>query len=64
MSKEKYINDNEQIADKAFSRQSVVFDKTYAPNEIIQYKRERVRNLINKYLPASSSILELNAGTG
>lgn len=64
MSKGKYINDNEQIAAEAFSRQSEVFDKIYVPNEIIQYKRERVRNLINKYLPASSSILELNAGTG
>lgn len=64
MSKAKNINDNEQIAAEAFSRQSAVFDKIYAPNEIIQYKRERVRNLINKYLPAASNILELNAGTG
>lgn len=56
--------DNEKQAAEAFSRQSAVFDAIYAPNLIIQYKRERVRRHLLQYLPAHSSILELNAGTG
>jgi ubiquinone/menaquinone biosynthesis C-methylase UbiE len=55
---------NEQFAADAFSRQSEMFDKLYAANTIIQYKRQRVRNLVLKYLPEGSSILELNSGTG
>lgn len=55
---------NEQVTAEAFSRQSAMFDKIYSPNEIIQYKRKRVRNIVDKYLPAESNILELNAGTG
>jgi ubiquinone/menaquinone biosynthesis C-methylase UbiE len=55
---------NEQLAAQAFSRQSPVFDALYSPNEIIQYKRKRVREHISSFLPAKSNILELNAGTG
>jgi ubiquinone/menaquinone biosynthesis C-methylase UbiE len=55
---------NEQQAAAAFSKQSLVFDELYIPNRIIQYKRERVRNHVNRFLPAGSDILELNAGTG
>lgn len=64
MSSIKYTDGDEQAAAEAFSRQSEVFDKIYAPNAIIQYKRERVRGLINRYLAMTSNILELNAGTG
>ncbi len=63
MIKENVIN-NEQLSATAFSRQSVVFDDIYASNTIVHYKRERVRNHINQYLPPKSNILELNAGTG
>jgi ubiquinone/menaquinone biosynthesis C-methylase UbiE len=55
---------NEQLAAEAFNSQSEVFDKIYADNTIIQYKRERVRNRVLQYLPQGSSILELNSGTG
>ena len=55
---------NEQQAALAFSRQSVVFDQLYQRNTIIQYKRERVRNHLTRYLPQNASVLELNAGTG
>ncbi|MGB8193642.1 MAG: class I SAM-dependent methyltransferase [Chitinophagaceae bacterium] len=55
---------NEQLAAEAFSRQSVVFDKIYSNDTIIQYKRQRVRSHVERYLPAASSILELNSGTG
>lgn len=59
------INDlSEQAAGKAFSRQSLIFDDIYSSNLIIQYKRERVRDHVMRYLHANSTILELNAGTG
>jgi len=41
-----------------------VFDKQYAHDFIIQYKRKRVRDHVERYLSANSRILELNAGTG
>lgn len=55
---------NEQKAAAAFSKQSYVFDETYTNNTIIQYKRARVREHVNLFLPEGSHILELNAGTG
>ena len=55
---------NEQAAEKAFSKQSVVFDQLYSSNVIIQYKRQRVRDHVGQYMKADSKILELNAGTG
>jgi ubiquinone/menaquinone biosynthesis C-methylase UbiE len=51
-------------AAEAFNKQAAVFDQLYAADTIIQYKRKRVREHIEKFLPPSSSILELNAGTG
>lgn len=55
---------NEQSAASAFSKQSYVFDDIYTGNPIIQYKRDRVREHVNRFLPPGSHILELNAGTG
>jgi Methylase involved in ubiquinone/menaquinone biosynthesis len=55
---------NEQNAAVAFSKQSYVFDDIYSGNPIIQYKRERVRKHVNRFLAPGSHILELNAGTG
>src|SRR4051812_13848893 len=57
-------NIHEQQTAEAFNKQSSVFDLIYSPNIIIQYKRERVRENVEKFLKPSSSILELNAGTG
>src|SRR3954451_19106160 len=57
-------NIDEQKAADAFNRQSSVFDSLYSPNLIIQYKRERVRANVDKFLKPGSDILELNAGTG
>ena len=54
----------EAPAIEAFSRQAPVFDNLYANDTIIQYKRKRIRDHIESFLPAKSSILELNAGTG
>jgi len=51
-------------AEKAFSKQSSLFDGIYSSNTIIQYKRKRVRDHVEKYLQPNSKILELNAGTG
>jgi len=55
---------NETNAAEAFSWQSVVFDDQYNDDAIIQYKRERVRNHILRFLPENSHMLELNSGTG
>jgi ubiquinone/menaquinone biosynthesis C-methylase UbiE len=55
---------NELNAADAFTGQSAIFDDLYSSNTIINYKRERVRNHIQKYLTPGSSILELNSGTG
>ena len=60
----KSIISNEWKAATAFSNQSVVFDQLYGGDEIIRYKRNRVRLHIEKYLPNSSHLLELNSGTG
>ncbi|HXS37528.1 MAG TPA: class I SAM-dependent methyltransferase [Flavipsychrobacter sp.] len=54
----------EQQAAEAFSKQSSLFDDIYSSNTIIQYKREHVRENVNKFLKPDSRILELNAGTG
>jgi len=54
----------EQAAATAFSKQAPHFDLLYNGNTIIQYKRKRVREHVEKFLPPGSSILELNAGTG
>ena len=55
---------NEQAAEKAFSKQSAIFDEIYSSNVIIQYKRQRVRDHLEYFLQSNSKILELNAGTG
>jgi len=55
---------NEICSAEAFTRQSAIFDDIYSANAIIQYKRERVRAHVNKYLHPGSKILELNSGTG
>jgi ubiquinone/menaquinone biosynthesis C-methylase UbiE len=60
-----FINSvNEQAAEKAFSKQSAIFDDLYSSNIIIQYKRQRVRDHAQQWLNPNSKILELNAGTG
>jgi ubiquinone/menaquinone biosynthesis C-methylase UbiE len=55
---------NEQLAANAFSKQSMVFDALYRGNTIIQYKRDRVREHVRQFIPATGKILELNSGTG
>jgi len=54
----------ERLAAEAFNKQSVLFDEIYSPNAIIQYKRKRVRDLVERFVKPKSKILELNAGTG
>lgn len=54
----------EQLATAAFNKQSALFDEIYAANIIIQYKRKRVRDHVEKFIKHGSKILELNAGTG
>jgi len=55
---------NEELAAKAFTAQSPLFDALYREDLIIQYKRERVRKQVEQYIKPGSTILELNAGTG
>jgi ubiquinone/menaquinone biosynthesis C-methylase UbiE len=54
----------EETVKEAFNRQSSSFDDLYGSNRIIQYKRERVRELVSAHLQPGQRILELNAGTG
>lgn len=61
---DKTVNSNEDNAAKAFSKQAAIFDQYDAGNTIIQYKRRRVRERVERELLPDSSILELNAGTG
>src|SRR5215471_18306163 len=62
--KENTYMQHEELAASAFNKQSAVFDKIYAENVIVAYKRKRVREHVLKYLSSNSKILELNAGTG
>lgn len=55
---------NEEQSAKAFSLQSKIFDGLYSSDSIIQYKRERVRNVVQQFCKKGSDILELNSGTG
>lgn len=55
---------NELKTAEAFSKQSLVFDKDYYSNTIINYKRKRVREHVIALLQPQASILELNSGTG
>ncbi|MEO8943469.1 MAG: class I SAM-dependent methyltransferase [Ginsengibacter sp.] len=57
-------NINEMLAGEAFTEQSKIFDQLYSSNKIIQYKRERVREHLKKYIVPGQLILELNSGTG
>jgi ubiquinone/menaquinone biosynthesis C-methylase UbiE len=56
--------DNEQRAALAFGKQAPVFDEQYSADTIIQYKRQRVRAVLQQVLPPNSQVLELNSGTG
>ena len=55
---------NETETARAFSKQAEIFDAYDAGNTINQYKRQRVREHVLRYMDAEGSILELNAGTG
>lgn len=57
-------NFDEKKAAEAFNRQSSIFDALYSSNIIVNYKRKRVRSVVEKYVKSGSNILELNAGTG
>lgn len=54
----------EQQAAAAFNKQAALFDEMYSANTIIQYKRKRVRDHVERFINPQSKILELNAGTG
>ncbi|MBV9962241.1 MAG: class I SAM-dependent methyltransferase [Parafilimonas sp.] len=62
--KEEVVIQHEELAAKAFNKQSAIFDKIYAENSIVAYKRRRVREHVLRLIPSKSKILELNAGTG
>lgn len=50
-------------ANKAFTKQSAIFDAYYRLSPIVQYKRERVQKVLAEFLPKNSRVLELNSGT-
>ncbi len=49
---------------KAFSKQSLNYDREDADNDILRWMRKLVRNHVSEYLKKGDKILELNAGTG
>lgn len=51
-------------AKEAFGAQSPIFDQVYGSSVIVNYKRERTRPLLLKYLGKNAEVLEINAGTG
>lgn len=57
-------NINEHFAEEAFSKQSVIFDEIYSSDTIVNYKRQRVRDHVLRFIKPDAKILELNAGTG
>ena len=57
-------NRKESLAAAAFSAQAKKFDQIYSKNKIIEYKRERVRSHLKKFINPGDFILELNSGTG
>lgn len=58
------ITNNEATVATAFGKQAAGFDELYNPNTIIQYKRNRVRAVLQELLSPNSEVLELNSGTG
>jgi ubiquinone/menaquinone biosynthesis C-methylase UbiE len=59
-----FSNINEGLAAAAFSTQAKIFDQLYSRNKIIEYKRERVRSHLKKFIKSGNFVLELNSGTG
>ncbi len=55
---------SEAMVANAFDKQASIFDALFSMNQIVQYKRERVRRHVDALLKPASYILELNAGTG
>lgn len=49
---------------KAFSKQSVIYDSYDENNRILAWMRKQVRNAALSYLKKNDTILELNSGTG
>src|SRR5882672_2948222 len=62
--KEFFPDTCEKAATIAFNKQTASFDTIYGSDTIIQYKRQRVRDHITKWLSPQSHILEINSGTG
>lgn len=54
----------EEFVSEAFSRQSPVFDAVDDANKTIGWMRKRVRDEVLRFIKPSSSLLELNCGTG
>ncbi len=50
--------------EKAFSRQSEIFDEYEKGNEILKWMRSVTQRHVLRYLRKSDKILELNSGTG
>ncbi len=58
------MDSNEINVDKAFSKQSLIFDELYNSNSLTAYYREIFRHEVDLNIAEKSSILEINCGTG
>src|SRR5690606_39879051 len=53
-----------EAVERAFSKQSVVYDRDDARNIILRDLRRQVYEHVERFISPGSKILELNAGTG
>lgn len=57
-------DEHKKTVSRAFSNQSVVFDKIYTENRLSEYMRQKFREELLRQLTPGAQILELNCGTG
>jgi len=58
------ISHNYDSVNRAFTKQSIAYDRDDLQNKVLQDLRQQVYDHVKKFLKPCASILELNAGTG
>lgn len=58
------LSNQTESVNRAFSKQSPIFDSIEENNIVLKDLREQIYRHVERYLPPGSKILELNSGTG